>query len=188
MGDFLDDMGKLWPPPLSWGRRSYGRRRRAVRMRRADLEGQDRGRNGLEDPVERTRIPRLESPSAVDLDNDDDTGKEEKEEEKEEKEAEAEEKKAEEEVGELEERRRKAPSEPTCKNPCPASPRCCPCRLVVELELELIQPHMAQKPVLRGEVGCACVVAGGDRVKDLWRSPEQNRKFEWWWWWGGGYR
>ena len=25
-----------------------------------------------------------------------------------------------------------------------------------ELELELIQPHMAQKPVLRGEVGCAC--------------------------------
>ena len=27
----------------------------------------------------------------------------------------------------------------------------------LELELELIQPHMAQKPVLRGEVGCACV-------------------------------
>ena len=26
-----------------------------------------------------------------------------------------------------------------------------------ELELELIQPRMAQKPVLRGEVGCACV-------------------------------
>ena len=26
-----------------------------------------------------------------------------------------------------------------------------------ELELELIQPHMAQKPVLRGEVGRACV-------------------------------
>jgi len=26
-----------------------------------------------------------------------------------------------------------------------------------ELELELIQPHMAQEPVLRGEVGCACV-------------------------------
>ena len=26
-----------------------------------------------------------------------------------------------------------------------------------ELELELIQPHMAQKPVLRDEVGCACV-------------------------------
>ena len=24
-------------------------------------------------------------------------------------------------------------------------------------ELELTQPHMAQKPVLRGEVGCACV-------------------------------
>ena len=27
-----------------------------------------------------------------------------------------------------------------------------------ELELELIQSHMAQKLVLRGEVGCACVV------------------------------
>ena len=27
----------------------------------------------------------------------------------------------------------------------------------LELELELIQPHMAQKAVLRGEVGCACV-------------------------------
>ena len=29
--------------------------------------------------------------------------------------------------------------------------------LELELELELIQPHMAQKPMLRGEVGCACV-------------------------------
>ena len=28
---------------------------------------------------------------------------------------------------------------------------------VFGVELELIQPHMAQKPVLRGEVGCACV-------------------------------
>ena len=28
---------------------------------------------------------------------------------------------------------------------------------VFELELELIPSHMAQKPVLRGEVGCACV-------------------------------
>ena len=27
----------------------------------------------------------------------------------------------------------------------------------IELELEPIQPHMAQKPMLRGEVGCACV-------------------------------
>jgi len=27
----------------------------------------------------------------------------------------------------------------------------------ISLELELIQSHMAQKPVLRGEVGCACV-------------------------------
>ena len=26
-----------------------------------------------------------------------------------------------------------------------------------ELELELTQTHMAQQPVLRGEVGCACV-------------------------------
>ena len=26
-----------------------------------------------------------------------------------------------------------------------------------ELELELIQFHMAQKPALRGEVGCACI-------------------------------
>ena len=25
------------------------------------------------------------------------------------------------------------------------------------IELELIQSHMAQKPVLRGEAGCACV-------------------------------
>ena len=29
-----------------------------------------------------------------------------------------------------------------------------------ELELELIHSHMAQKPVLRGEVGCACVSSG----------------------------
>jgi len=27
----------------------------------------------------------------------------------------------------------------------------------LELELELMQSHMTQKPVLRGEVGCACV-------------------------------
>ena len=26
-----------------------------------------------------------------------------------------------------------------------------------DVELELMQSHMAQKPVLRGEVGCACV-------------------------------
>ena len=31
------------------------------------------------------------------------------------------------------------------------------CVLYTKLELELIQSHMAQKPVLRGEVGCACV-------------------------------
>jgi len=34
---------------------------------------------------------------------------------------------------------------------------CAPTRGRGELELELIQPLMAQKPVLRGEVGCACV-------------------------------
>ena len=28
---------------------------------------------------------------------------------------------------------------------------------LIELEFELIQSHMAQKAVLRGEVGCACV-------------------------------
>ena len=32
-----------------------------------------------------------------------------------------------------------------------------PSGVAIELELELIQSHMAQKPVLRGEVGCACV-------------------------------
>jgi len=32
--------------------------------------------------------------------------------------------------------------------------RCAP---PLVLELELVRPHMAQKPVLRGEVGCACV-------------------------------
>ena len=35
-----------------------------------------------------------------------------------------------------------------------------PHSLPQELELELIQPHMAQKPVLRGKVGCACVARG----------------------------
>jgi len=30
-------------------------------------------------------------------------------------------------------------------------------RCAVRYELELTQPHMAQKPVLRGEVGCAGV-------------------------------
>ena len=29
--------------------------------------------------------------------------------------------------------------------------------VVPKLELELILSHMTQKPVLRGEVGCACV-------------------------------
>ena len=41
-------------------------------------------------------------------------------------------------------------------------------------ELELIQSHMAQKPVLRGEVGCACVARevsverGGMGVFENW--------------------
>jgi len=42
-----------------------------------------------------------------------------------------------------------------------------------ELELELIQSHMAQKPVLRGEVGCACVareVSVGVRGGSVWRE------------------
>jgi len=30
-------------------------------------------------------------------------------------------------------------------------------RAHIQLELELIQPNMAQKPVLRGEVGCASI-------------------------------
>ena len=39
-----------------------------------------------------------------------------------------------------------------------------------ELELELMQPHMAQKPVLRGEVGCACV-AGGHMPIGIFQKP-----------------
>ena len=47
-----------------------------------------------------------------------------------------------------------------------------PLRRELELELELIQSHMAQKPVLRGEVGCACVarevsVERGQRLHDM---------------------
>ena len=40
----------------------------------------------------------------------------------------------------------------------------------VSLELELIQSHMAQKPVLRGEVGCACAApneGGGQRKSKI---------------------
>ena len=37
-----------------------------------------------------------------------------------------------------------------------AALQCNPHALTGELELELIQSHMTQKPVLRGEVGCAC--------------------------------
>ena len=40
----------------------------------------------------------------------------------------------------------------SARMPCLVLPYC-----PWELELELIQSHMAQKQVLRGEVGCACV-------------------------------
>ena len=41
----------------------------------------------------------------------------------------------------------------------------------IELELELIQSHMAQKPVLRGEVGCACVAREVSVERDRPRAP-----------------
>ena len=39
-----------------------------------------------------------------------------------------------------------------------------------ELELELIQSHMAQKPMLRGEVGCARVAreVSVEKLNDVW--------------------
>ena len=57
-------------------------------------------------------------------------------------------------------------------------------------ELELIQPHMAQKLVLRGEVGCTCVARevsvviflvawvlfGGSLVGSVTRWPLRSRK------------
>ena len=39
---------------------------------------------------------------------------------------------------------------------CAASLACSSFTCRLEAELELIQSHMTQKPVLRGEVGCAC--------------------------------
>jgi len=52
--------------------------------------------------------------------------------------------------------------------------------LITDKELELIQSHMAQKPVLRGEVGCTCV-AREVSVED----PEMTRanhveNVDWW--------
>ena len=45
-----------------------------------------------------------------------------------------------------------------------ASGLCVHCTIAFgELELELKQPHMAQKPMLRGEVGCARVAREGLR-------------------------
>ena len=38
-----------------------------------------------------------------------------------------------------------------------------------DFELELIQSHMAQKPMLRGEVGCACV-ARSVRCEACWKQ------------------
>ena len=49
----------------------------------------------------------------------------------------------------------------------------------LDLELELIQSHMAQKPVLRGEVGCACVARevsverGGMGGRGCARRPDE---------------
>jgi len=43
-----------------------------------------------------------------------------------------------------------------------------------ELELELIQSHMAQKPVLWGEVGCACV-AREVSVLGPWHQHKPSR-------------
>ena len=41
---------------------------------------------------------------------------------------------------------------------------------MTELELELIQAHMAQKPMLRGEVGCARVAreVSVEKLNDVW--------------------
>jgi len=42
------------------------------------------------------------------------------------------------------------------------------CQCGATWELELIQSHMAQKPVLRGEVGCACVARDATWVPVLY--------------------
>ena len=53
----------------------------------------------------------------------------------------------------------------------------------LELELELMQSHMAQKPVLRVEVGCACVArevsveGGGMGEATLIRPPSFSHIF-----------
>ena len=39
-----------------------------------------------------------------------------------------------------------------------------------ELELELIQSHMAQKPVLRGEVGCQVLRVRSVSKEEAWAS------------------
>ena len=43
-----------------------------------------------------------------------------------------------------------------------------------ELELELTQSHMAQKPVLRGEVGCACVAREVSVARALFSLTRQG--------------
>ena len=40
----------------------------------------------------------------------------------------------------------------------------------IELELELIQPHMAQKPVLRGEVGARALRVRSVSREEAWAS------------------
>ena len=52
----------------------------------------------------------------------------------------------------------------------------------VELELELIQPHVAQKPVLRGEVGCACVAREVSVERGGMGERGCARRLGWWVW------
>ena len=48
----------------------------------------------------------------------------------------------------------------------------CPLRL--ELELELIQPHMALKPILRGEVGARALRVRSVSREEEWAPPEPH--------------
>jgi hypothetical protein len=69
-----------------------------------------------------------------------------------------------------------------------ALPGCCAPQLMViprllsqaELELELIQSHMAQKPMLRGEVGARALRVRSDvrgHAHRLWRPPLHRHGF-----------
>ena len=56
------------------------------------------------------------------------------------------------------------------------------CFHLSELELELTQSHMAQKPVLRGEVGCACVAREVSAEKGgIGERYDQQRTTAWSW-------